>query len=77
MLALPLPLPLTLPLPLPSSYEKYIEGPPRLGWIFNMLPTTAPDASGIERSGLDMYFLEQDGGTFKAMVGRLEQRFLL
>lgn len=33
-----------------------------------MLPTSIPDASGNEKSGLDMYFLEQDGGTFKATV---------
>ncbi|CAN0298600.1 unnamed protein product, partial [Hapterophycus canaliculatus] len=52
----------------PSRYERYSEGPPRLGWIFNMLPTSIPDASGNEKSGLDMYFLEQDGGTFKATV---------
>ncbi|CAM9478652.1 unnamed protein product [Pylaiella littoralis] len=50
------------------GYDRYSEGPPRLGWIFNMLPTSIPDASGNEKSGLDMYFLEQDGGTFKATV---------
>lgn len=33
-----------------------------------MLPTSIPDAAGNEKSGLDMYFLEQDGGTFKATV---------
>lgn len=52
-----------------SRYERYSEGPPRLGWIFNMLPTSIPDDSGNEKSGLDIYFLEQDGGTFKATVG--------
>eukprot|EP00752_Nemacystus_decipiens_P002463 g2319.t1 len=50
------------------GYDRYSEGPPRLGWIFNMLPTSIPDAAGNEKSGLDMYFLEQDGGTFKATV---------
>lgn len=35
-----------------------------------MLPTSIPDAAGNEKSGLDMYFLEQDGGTFKATVSR-------
>ena len=54
--------------PAPRRYERYSEGPPKLGWIFNMLPTSIPDASGNEKSGLDMYFLEQDGGTFKATV---------
>lgn len=61
----PAPPPLAL---LPPRYERYKEGPPRLGWMFNMLPTSLPDPSGNERSGLDMYFLEQDGGTFKATV---------
>ena len=56
------------PWPAPRRYERYAEGPPKLGWIFNMLPTSIPDASGNEKSGLDMYFLEQDGGTFKATV---------
>ena len=54
-----------------TRYDRYSEGPPRLGWIFNMLPTSIPDAAGNEKSGLDMYFLEQDGGTFKATVSSL------
>lgn len=45
--------------------------------MFNMLPTSLPDQSGNERSGLDMYFLEQDGGTFKATVGLSQERLLL
>ncbi|CAB1097507.1 unnamed protein product [Ectocarpus sp. CCAP 1310/34] len=39
-----------------------------------MLPTSIPDASGNEKSGLDMYFLEQDGGTFKATVRTCRDR---
>lgn len=39
-----------------------------------MLPTSIPDASGNEKSGLDMYFLEQDGGTFKATVRTIRDR---
>jgi DNA polymerase epsilon subunit 1 len=44
---------------------RYDEGPARVGWMFNMLPTSLPDADGREKSGLDMYFLEEDGGKFK------------
>lgn len=57
-----------------NRYDRYSEGPPRLGWIFNMLPTSLPDAAGNEMSGLDMYFLEQDGGTFKATVRAISQQ---
>jgi len=33
-----------------------------------MSPTTVPDEEGKERSGLDLYFLQQDGETFKVRV---------
>lgn len=39
-----------------------------------MLPTSIPDSAGNEKSGLDMYFLEQDGGTFKATVCTVDSR---
>jgi DNA polymerase epsilon subunit 1 len=48
-----------------STHCRYDEGPARVGWMFNMLPTSLPDADGREKSGLDMYFLEEDGGKFK------------
>ena len=41
----------------------------RIGYLVNMLPTVmvGPDDT-VERSALDMYFLQQDGNTFKATV---------
>jgi hypothetical protein len=36
-----------------------------VGWLLDMNPTTVPDEEGKERSGLDLYFLQQDGETFK------------
>eukprot|EP00559_Dactyliosolen_fragilissimus_P002000 CAMPEP_0184866268 /NCGR_PEP_ID=MMETSP0580-20130426/21602_1 /TAXON_ID=1118495 /ORGANISM="Dactyliosolen fragilissimus" /LENGTH=2479 /DNA_ID=CAMNT_0027365857 /DNA_START=100 /DNA_END=7536 /DNA_ORIENTATION=+ len=57
------------------------EGATRRGWIFNMLPTTLPStedgndegnpdstSGGPERAGLDLYFLADDGSTFKSTV---------
>ena len=47
-------------------------GERRLGWLLNMLPTCvqlpAEGADGPERAALDLYFLQQDGGTFKATM---------
>ncbi|CAM9091188.1 unnamed protein product, partial [Phaeothamnion confervicola] len=45
------------------GYARHTEGSPRLGWLFNMLPTTIPDVTGHEKSGLDLYFLEQASQT--------------
>jgi hypothetical protein len=41
---------------------------PRTGYLMNMLPTTHTGEDKVERSALDMYFLQQDGGTFKATL---------
>jgi len=46
---------------------------PKRGWLFNMLPTTvvetsSDDSSGPERAGLDLYFVQESGGTFKCTV---------
>ncbi|KAM3572228.1 hypothetical protein VYU27_005762 [Nannochloropsis oceanica] len=47
------------------GYSRFDEGPPRLGWLLDISATTVPDEEGRERSGLDLYFLQQDGETFK------------
>ncbi len=47
---------------------RYNEGPPKVGWLFNILPVTLPDFGGSECSAIDLYFLEEDGGTFKAAL---------
>lgn len=41
---------------------------PRLGWLLNYLPISMPDESGMEKSGMDLYFLDREGGNFKASI---------
>lgn len=41
---------------------------PRLGWLLNYLPISMPDESGMEKSGVDLYFLDRQGGNFKASL---------
>ncbi|KAJ2688424.1 DNA polymerase epsilon catalytic subunit, partial [Coemansia spiralis] len=51
------------------GFERYQEGPPRLGWLVNMHATSVSDAErGSTRAAVDYYFLEQDGGAFKCTV---------
>tara|TARA_R110002050_G_scaffold211502_2_gene347603 strand:- start:256 stop:1008 length:753 start_codon:yes stop_codon:yes gene_type:complete len=41
----------------------------RLGWMLNMQPSMVPDTeTGKSRSCVDYYFLQEDGGTFKATL---------
>nr|KAJ3422362.1 DNA polymerase epsilon catalytic subunit [Polyrhizophydium stewartii] len=51
------------------GFARYVEGPERLGWLINIQPTTVPD-SEIQngKAGVDLYFLEEDGGSFKATL---------
>jgi hypothetical protein len=51
-----------------SGYERFEEGPVRIGYLFNMLPCTITSEDRNERSALDLYFLQQNGHTFKATV---------
>ncbi len=51
-----------------SGFERYEEGPARIGYLFNMLPATLVGEDRLERSALDLFFLQQDGDTFKATV---------
>ncbi len=41
---------------------------PRVGYLMNMLPTTIVGEDAVERAALDMYFLQQNGATFKATL---------
>lgn len=50
------------------GYENFTEGAPRVGYLTNMLPTSIANEDRIERSALELYFLQQDGGTFKAQL---------
>eukprot|EP00049_Salpingoeca_infusionum_P023474 m.12318 g.12318 ORF g.12318 m.12318 type:complete len:2363 (-) comp5819_c0_seq1:202-7290(-) len=47
------------------GFDKHTAGA-RLGWLLNMQPTVFKDTEGRVQSGVDFYFLEEDGGRFKA-----------
>jgi DNA polymerase epsilon subunit 1 len=34
----------------------------------NYLPISIPDETGMEKSAMDLYFLDRDGGNFKATI---------
>ncbi|KAL9130915.1 MAG: hypothetical protein Q9217_001018 [Psora testacea] len=51
------------------GFARYESGKKKIGWLCNMHSTTIEDekiAGG--RAGVDFYFLEEEGGTFKATV---------
>ena len=50
------------------GFDRYKEGNERTGWLLNYLVTTIPDESGNECSGLDLYFIDHDGGQFKSTI---------
>ena len=47
------------------GFDQYIAGPTRLGWLLNFSPTVKGDAEGTEYSALDLFFLQENGETFK------------
>lgn len=51
------------------GFSKYQEGPSKIGWLVNMMPTLQVDESKSSgRAAVDFYFIEEDGGTFKSTV---------
>jgi hypothetical protein len=50
------------------GFERFVEGPMKLGWLINIQSTLIDDASPQGRSGVELYFLEDDGGSFKATL---------
>ena len=51
------------------GFARYEAGRRRVGWLCNMHSTTIEDERAAGgRAGVDFYFLEEDGGTFKATV---------
>jgi len=51
------------------GFARYEAGKKKTGWLCNMHPTTIEDDKYPGgRSGVDFYFLEEDGGTFKATL---------
>ncbi|KAI9823294.1 MAG: DNA polymerase epsilon catalytic subunit [Thelocarpon impressellum] len=59
------------------GFARYESGKRRVGWLCNMHSTTVEDENlPGGRAAVDFYFLEEDGGTFKATV-EYEPYFLL
>lgn len=51
------------------GFARYESGKKKVGWLCNMHSTTIEDEKiPGGRAGVDFYFLEEDGGTFKATV---------
>ncbi|KAI8635918.1 hypothetical protein BD408DRAFT_448821 [Parasitella parasitica] len=51
------------------EFERYQEGPERLGWLLNMHETLVKDSDWpTGRSGVDYYFINDNGETFKATL---------
>ncbi|TPX34056.1 DNA-directed DNA polymerase [Synchytrium microbalum] len=51
------------------GFYRYAEGPEKLGWLVNLHPTLVKDQeSPTGKSAIDLYFLEEDGGSFKSTV---------
>jgi ribosomal protein L29 len=50
------------------GYSQLSEGESHVGFLVTMQPTTTATDERIERSGIDLYFLKQDGSTFKTTV---------
>jgi DNA polymerase epsilon subunit 1 len=51
------------------GFARFDAGRPRVGWLINMHSTSVEDDNiPGGRAGVDFYFLEDDGGSFKATV---------
>ena len=51
------------------GYENFDHGEPRLGWLVDISETIVEDAQNPEgRSGIDLYFFQDDGNSFKATL---------
>ena len=43
-------------------------GGERIGYLFHMLPTVVSGEDRVDRSALDLFFIQQDGGSYKATI---------
>ncbi|PVU88703.1 hypothetical protein BB559_005442 [Furculomyces boomerangus] len=51
------------------GFEIYQEGPPRIGWLVNMHPTSVADEKSSKQiSAIDYYFLGENGTKFKSTM---------
>jgi DNA polymerase epsilon subunit 1 len=52
-----------------QGFARYDSGKKRVGWLVNINSTSVEDDKILEwRAGLDCYFIEEDGNTFKATL---------
>lgn len=52
-----------------QGFARYESGKKKTGWLVNIRPTSIEDDKIPDgRAGLDCYFIEDDGGTFKATL---------
>jgi len=58
------------------GFIRYESGHKREGWLINMHSTTTTDEAGINYAAVDFYFLQDDGGSFKAAM-KYEPYFLI
>jgi DNA polymerase epsilon subunit 1 len=58
------------------GFARYESGRKKEGWLVNVQPTTIALESDGGKAALDCYFIEEDGGTFKATV-EYEPYFLI
>lgn len=49
------------------GFPRFEEGPRKVGWLVNMHSTTIMEGT-TEKAGVDFYFLDGEGETFKATV---------
>lgn len=47
------------------GFDRLEDGPARVGWCLNIVPSSIERDDGVEVSGVELYFLQQSGGTFK------------
>eukprot|EP00842_Homolaphlyctis_polyrhiza_P005989 jgi/Hompol1/6391/HPOL_004966-RA len=51
------------------GFARFVDGPDRLGWLVNMHPTVIADSEcPTGKAGVDLYFIQEDGETFKATL---------
>jgi DNA polymerase epsilon subunit 1 len=50
------------------GFPRFESGPKKVGWLVNMHSTVLEEENGGEKAGVDYYFLDGVGGSFKATV---------
>ena len=50
------------------GFARLKEGGERIGYLFHMLPTVVAGDDRVDRAALDMYFIQQDGESFKGTI---------